>query len=72
LTWEDFTATQMVNAGKRTKLPMLWIYGGKNPALVEYARNNYRGFTYQGGRGTFVDLSAEREPDSPDTVPAES
>lgn len=62
-TWEDFTATQFANAGKNTKIPMLWIYGGSDPSGLEYARNNYRGFTYQGGRGTFVDMTADGKSD---------
>lgn len=72
LTWQDFTATQMVNAGKRTKLPMLWIYGSKGASVVEYARNNYRGFTYQGGRGTFVDVLAQHKPGSPENLTMET
>lgn len=56
-TWDDFTATQLANAGKKTKVPMLWIYGGADPSGIEYARGNFRAFTYQGGRGDFVDVS---------------
>jgi dienelactone hydrolase len=62
-SWEDFTAAEFANAGKKTKVPMLWIYGGTDPAAVEYARKNFKGFTYQGGRGTFVDVLSDGKSD---------
>jgi pimeloyl-ACP methyl ester carboxylesterase len=70
LAWQDFTATQLVNAGKATKLSMLWIYGGKDSA-VDYARNNFRGFQYQGGRGTFIDLLVDHTSVPPYVAAAE-
>jgi len=56
-TWGDFTAAQLAAAGNKTNVPMLWVYGGTEPAALEYARANYKSFTYRGGRGTFVDVS---------------
>jgi len=60
-SWEDFTAVELANAGKKTKVPMLWIYGGTDPDALEYARMNFKGFTYQGGRGTFVDVPSDEK-----------
>jgi dienelactone hydrolase len=64
----DFTATELANAGKRTKVPMLWIYGGTDPAAMEYARENFRAFTFQGGRGTFVDVLTDAKAGTPSEV----
>jgi dienelactone hydrolase len=58
-TWEDFTAKQFSDAGK-TKLPMLWTYSAYDPSFLEYARSNFRGFTHRGGRGTFVEIPADK------------
>jgi len=55
---------QFAEAGKRTKVPVLWVYGGPNIAELEYGRANYNAFTYQGGRGKFVDTSDDRKSDS--------
>jgi dienelactone hydrolase len=71
LTWSDFTAAQLAAAGKKTKVPMLWVYGANEPAALEYARANYKAFTYQGGRGTFVDVSDVGKSGSPNELLAE-
>lgn len=71
LTWGDFTAAQLAAAGNKTKVPMLWVYGAAEPAAREYARANYKAFTYQGGRATFVDVSDDRKQDLPNEPVAE-
>ena len=35
---------------------------------VQYARENFRAFTYQGGRGTFVEASVDGKPDTPNRI----
>jgi pimeloyl-ACP methyl ester carboxylesterase len=67
-SWEDFTAAQLADAGKKTKVPMLWIYGGADPTAVEYGRENFRAFIHQGGRGTFVDALVDGKADTPNEV----
>ena len=64
LSRKDFTGTQLTDAGRKTKLTMLWIYSARDSSVLEYDRNNYRGFTAQGGHGTFVELSPEEKSES--------
>jgi dienelactone hydrolase len=55
---QDFTATEFADAGKRARVPMLWIYGGTDAAALKAAHSNFEEFTRQGGKGTFVDVVA--------------
>ncbi len=66
--WRDFTAVELANAGKRAKVPMLWIYGDRDPAALESAHKNFRDFIRQGGRGTFVEVSTNNK-SSPSSEP---
>jgi pimeloyl-ACP methyl ester carboxylesterase len=61
LNRKDFTETQLTDAGRRTKLTMLWIYAAKESSVLEYDRSNYRAFTAQGGHGTFVELPPDEK-----------
>jgi dienelactone hydrolase len=69
-SWQDFTAVEFADAGKHAKIPMLWVYGGSDAAALESARNSFGEFTRQGGRGTFVDIVAQKDKTGPSSEPA--